>query len=144
MIDIDAEDFDPTTEAGIEVMLEWLQRDGDLACPGSRYGRHTSNCAPWAVAMLLIGIDANGPPDAPISDVLDYDMGLVVNDSDGPLELVANYSHVLADVQNVDVHYVLDEAEALLREQIGYRLERMSVDQLRSVDEFIDTEHPEV
>lgn len=136
---IDAEDFDPFDEISIGVMLDWLKRDGDLACPCSRYGRRTSDCAPWAVAMMLIYIDANGSHGmAPFTDSLEYNMGLVVNDSDGPQSLVLTHGGCLENIENVDVHYVLDEAADLARDDIERRVKDLPWHRLNDVIELLD------
>lgn len=104
-------------------MLEYLETEGDLQCPGSRYGTRTSTCAPWAVAMQLIYWDANGGGDAPLSDSLDHFMGLVVNDHDDVLTLVADNIHAL---EGSDVEGVIDDAEDLLREDVERNLSNLN------------------
>ncbi len=69
--------------------LAFLNRDGDLRVPCSRYGRCTSDCAPvaWRLAYLL----ARETGEAITEDSLDYAMGLVVNDHDDVAYIVRNY-----------------------------------------------------
>jgi len=66
--------------------------DGDLRVPCSRYGRSTSDCAPWAWLLYRIMV-ANGSDEG--YDALDSDMGLVVNDHDDVDYMIRNYWHDL-------------------------------------------------
>ncbi len=139
---INDEDFDPFSVDGQEIMLTWLERDGDLACPCSRYGTRTSDCAPWAVAMLLIYIDANGTSGmAPVTEALEHNMGLVVNDSDGPLYLVLAHGGCLETGNNDlhdDVQYVLEEAVNLAQDEIERKVADLPWHRLRDVIELLD------
>ena len=72
-----------------EQAMAYLMRDGNLATPGTRYGRNTAECAPVAVAAARIYAEAQGEPLTP--DALDYMMGLVVNGYDDPEYLISNY-----------------------------------------------------
>lgn len=142
---IDSEDFDPFLPESINDMLDWLQRDGDLCVPYSRYGRFTSDTAPWAVACLLIAIDANGTSGmAPITDSLEYDMGLVVNDSDGPLELVLRHGGCLTDIEHVDINTLPDEAAEVLAENLKDRIGQLPWSRLADIDEYLSTVEREV
>lgn len=64
-------------------------RAGHLGTPGSRYGRTSADCAPVAYAVALIYQDANG--DDIDADLLSRIMSQVVNDSDGPEELIREH-----------------------------------------------------
>lgn len=59
---------------------------GQLLVPCSRYGRNGADCAPVAYAAAVISARSNGEPVT--AEGLDYMMSLVVNDSDGPAELI--------------------------------------------------------
>jgi len=81
----------------------WLTHDaetgedlGNLRAPCSRYGRNGAECAHVAIALEWITVHANGPSDDPEAS-LDYLMGLVVNDSDDPAELIASYGYALPE-----------------------------------------------
>lgn len=123
---IDGEDFDPFSVDGYEAMVNWLSRDGDLRTPCSRYGYSTSGCVDWAIAVLYIYIDANGSPDAPISDFLEHAIGLVVNDHDDPLNLVIDHSHVIADSDTIDG--LLDDADDLLYDELQGTIRDLTLD----------------
>ena len=66
-------------------------KDGDLLVPCSRWGRNTSDCAEvaWRLAYLVWreGGDEMGP------ELLDWAMGLVVNDSDGVSDFIRRYGN---------------------------------------------------
>jgi hypothetical protein len=135
---IDSEEFNPFLPASIDDMLDWLCRDGNLAVPCSGYGRDTRDCAPWAVAMVLIAIDANGTSDmAPMTEALEYDMGLVVNDSDGPLDLVLRHGGVLSGIDHFYVKCVVDEAEAIIVDNLKDRIGALPLPRLSDVDELV-------
>ncbi len=63
-------------------MLDYLNCDGDLAVPCSRYGRSTSTCAVVAASTAVAFSAATGDPVT--TDLLDHVMSLVVNDHDDP------------------------------------------------------------
>lgn len=135
---IDSEEFDPFLPESIDDMLDWLQRDGDLRVQCSRYGRFTSDTAPWAVACVLIGIDANGTRGmAPMTDALKYEMGLVVNDSDGPLELVLGHGECLSSVDHIDISTLQDDAAEILVENLLERIKRLPLPRLREINEEV-------
>jgi hypothetical protein len=69
--------------------IDYLNREGDLRVPCSRYGTSTSDCAPVAYALADIVAEATGE-EITTSD-LDYAMGLVVNDSDEVRTLIADH-----------------------------------------------------
>lgn len=63
--------------------------DNNLACPGSRYGRNTEECAPVAYRLAeLVAGESGEPVD---KDGLDYAMGLVVNDHDDVAYVLETY-----------------------------------------------------
>ena len=68
--------------------IEYLERDGGRV-PCSRYGSNSRECAPaaWAAAVIVAGETGTRVT----RDLLDECMSLVVNDSDGPAELIADY-----------------------------------------------------
>lgn len=71
------------------VGLAYLNRDGDLRVPCSRYGSRTADCAPiaWRVAYLVAR-----ETGSPITyAALEHAMGLVVNDHDDVAYMVRNY-----------------------------------------------------
>jgi hypothetical protein len=88
--------------------LAYLLRDGDLLSGGSRYGRHTSDCAPVAIALAEIYEDANGQTTT--TDDLDYFMGLVVNEHDDIRSLIID--HGTADQIALIADSLTDEARA--------------------------------
>lgn len=59
-----------------------------LLVPCSRYGRDADDVAPWAILTAAVYADANGDEGW---DVLEHCLSMVVNDSDGPAELLADY-----------------------------------------------------
>lgn len=72
--------------------LAYLGRDGDLSVPCSRYGRSTSEVAPWAVACEYVYTEANGEnSDESAAEAIEFYMGLAVNDHDDVLTLVREY-----------------------------------------------------
>lgn len=72
---------------------DFLLRDGDLRVPCSRYGSSTSDCA-WVayVVARILDRDAGTDPDDAGEELLDYAMGLVVNDHDDVAYTIANYA----------------------------------------------------
>lgn len=94
------------TDPTIPEMIEYLERDGGRV-PCSRYGRNSEECAPWAVAMLLIYNDANGSEGDPFEN-LDYYMGLVVNNHDDVESLMRDHGHALA---GTELAYLIEELE---------------------------------
>lgn len=71
--------------------LTFLNRDGDLAVPCSRYGRSTSECAPIAYRLDFLLARETGGEITEAS--LDHAMGLVVNDHDDVAYIVRDYGH---------------------------------------------------
>jgi hypothetical protein len=71
--------------------ISFLERDGDLRVPCSRYGRSTSDCAPVAWRLAEIIREANGDPIT--EEAVDYCMGLVVNDHDDVASLLAAHGN---------------------------------------------------
>lgn len=71
--------------------ITYLMRYGDLAVPGGRYGRNTSDCAPiaWRVAYLV----ARETGDPISEESLGHAMSLVVNSHDDVASLVNTYGH---------------------------------------------------
>lgn len=70
--------------------IEFLMRDGNLRVSCSRYGSDTEDCAEVAWKAFLAYLEA-APLEGSESDLLDYLMGLVVNDHDDIEYLIANY-----------------------------------------------------
>lgn len=69
---------------------------GHLIVPCSRYGRTTREVAPWAIACEIIYVEASGENDEDDPrDALHFYMGLVVNDSPDPAEMVRDYRYAL-------------------------------------------------
>lgn len=69
--------------------LDYLNADGDLAVPCSRYGRSTFECSPIALQVAQIVERETGEPMTFAS--LEHAMGLVVNDHDDVAYLLDNY-----------------------------------------------------
>jgi hypothetical protein len=69
--------------------IEYLNRDGNLKVPCSRYGWDTYSCSPVALSVAHIFEEANG--DEITEELLEDLMSKVVNDSDGIAELLADY-----------------------------------------------------
>lgn len=69
--------------------VTYLEHDGG-AVPCSRYGRNSAECAPIAAAAAAIvaRVTEGGRPTI---DELEHAMGLVVNDHDDPLSLIADH-----------------------------------------------------
>lgn len=69
--------------------IAYLNQEGNLAVPCSRYGRNTLECSPvaWRLAYL-IARESNGVLHR---EDLDHAMSLVVNDSDEVAYIVRNY-----------------------------------------------------
>lgn len=83
---LEGEERDPARREGIA----YLTLDGPhLACPCSRYGRTSEDCAPvaWRLAYLL----ARERGERLTFDELDYAMGLVVNDHDDVAYIIRTY-----------------------------------------------------
>lgn len=70
-----------------DVATMYLERHGNLAVPCSRYGRDTSECASVALVLESIMSDATG--ESSTFRALEFNMGLVVNDSDDVARLLA-------------------------------------------------------
>jgi hypothetical protein len=67
--------------------IAYLTKDGaNLGVPCSRYGRTSAECAPVAYKVATIYRDLNG--EAITVELLDYLMGLVVNDHDDIEEII--------------------------------------------------------
>lgn len=60
--------------------IAFLNREGNLAVPGGRYGWDTESCSPIAWDLAEVIADANGDPVT--KDELESCMGLVVNSHD--------------------------------------------------------------
>jgi len=71
--------------------LAFLEREGDLRVPCSRYGSSTSDCAPVAWRLAFIMHRETGEDIT--EDTLEHAMGLVVNDHDDVAYMVRNYGH---------------------------------------------------
>src|ERR1700745_2926814 len=86
---VESEERQPTRREGID----YLTLDGPpLACPGSRYGRTSADCAPVAWRITYLIAREQGEPIT--FDGLDHSMGLVVNDNDDDVAyIVRNYGH---------------------------------------------------
>ena len=69
--------------------IAYLTENGNLRVPCSRYGTDSASCAPVAYDLALIFQEANG--DEITADLLDEMMSRVVNDSDGPAELIRDH-----------------------------------------------------
>ena len=67
----------------------YLMADGNLRVPASRYGWDTRSCVPIAEAVATIIAGETGTPID--KDLLDYVMGLVVNDHSDVEELLIEY-----------------------------------------------------
>lgn len=129
----------------------YLLKDGDLGCPGSRYGQWTSECA--EVALVLEDILAEHTGEGWTEHTLDYGMGLVVNDSqdvadlirenrpdeydhawdDGAFEVIKVYTcgHNMAGYLSEAAVYVTDDVE-VARECL--------VDEMNNIADGIDPE----
>jgi hypothetical protein len=83
-----------------EAAITFLETDGDLLVPCSRYGRCTSDCAPWAWAAASIVADACG--EYVTAADLDYAMGLVVNDHDDVESLIVEHGAALGFTIDAD------------------------------------------
>ena len=68
-------------------MEAFLLSDGNLRVPCSRYGWDTRSCAPTAIAVAEIVAGETGMAGVD-EDLLDYVMGLVVNDHDDPATIL--------------------------------------------------------
>lgn len=71
--------------------LAYLLADGNLRVPCSRYGRDTAECAPIAWQVARITARESGNPV--YRELLDFTMGLVVNDHDDVSYMVNTYGH---------------------------------------------------
>jgi hypothetical protein len=71
--------------------LEFLNRDGNLGVPCSRYGRNTFECSPVAWRLAYIMHRETGEDIT--EDTLEHAMGLVVNDHDDVAYMVRSYGH---------------------------------------------------
>lgn len=80
--------------------MAFLMQDGNLRVPGGRYGSDTRSCAPLALALAKIMEYHNGEVMSYYQ--LDYDMGLVVNDSDAVEADIREYGE-LAGVNPADL-----------------------------------------
>ena len=80
---------DAARELNASDALAFLNRDGDLRVPCSRYGSSTFDCSPVAYRAAVILARETGEPLT--LDSLDYVMGLVVNDHDDVEYLLENY-----------------------------------------------------
>jgi hypothetical protein len=78
----------------------WLTEDGGYV-PCSRYGRDSWDCAWFAIALVCVEIDANGPLDD-VKVALDDYMVDVVNDHDHVARLL--YDHWYAVPRAVREH----------------------------------------
>ena len=76
-----------------EEAMRYLLKDGNLSVPCSRYGRNTLECAEVAYQVALIVQDDTG--EDMTTDSLDADMGMVVNDSAEPADLLRKYRSFL-------------------------------------------------
>ncbi len=85
----DVQPFDrvPNRRAG----LDFLTMDGDLGVPCSRYGRRSSDCA--EVAWRLAFVVAREQGTEPTYELLDFCMGLVVNDHDDVADVIRGYGN---------------------------------------------------
>lgn len=86
-LDVHGDDDDEPTLGDIR---DRLLEDGG-AVPCSRYGRHSADCASVVLAMMDIYAEANGDPYT--HESADYFMGLVVNDSDSPMDLIREHGN---------------------------------------------------
>jgi hypothetical protein len=69
-----------------------LTRDGEgLTVPCSRYGRTSGECATVAITVSHIIATETNAEEGVTPELLDYVMGLVVNDHDDPQYLIDNY-----------------------------------------------------
>jgi hypothetical protein len=69
--------------------LAYLLRAGNLKVPASRYGTHTTDCAPVAYAVArIVAADKDEPLTA---DALEHAMGLVVNNHDDPFNVIREH-----------------------------------------------------
>ncbi len=73
--------------------IAFLAKDGNLRVPCSRYGWDTASCAPvaWRLAYIL----ARETGEDLTYDILDYCMGLVVNDHDDVAYMIKTYGHYM-------------------------------------------------
>lgn len=71
--------------------IAYLMRNGDLDCPCSPYGRKTRDNAEvaWRLAYVWAGVALEGIDH----DILDWAMGLVVNDSDIVRQVIREHGH---------------------------------------------------
>lgn len=72
-----------------EEAIAYLEKDGNLRVPCSRYGWDTVSCAPVAYAAEVIVAAETGADST--EESLDYMMGLVVNDHEDIEYLLRNY-----------------------------------------------------
>jgi hypothetical protein len=80
-----------TNELTREQGLEFLNKDGNLRVPCSRYGHDTETCAPVAWRLAVTLAYETGEPLT--LETLDYCMGLVVNDHDDVAYMLENYEN---------------------------------------------------
>ncbi len=71
-------------------MIDYLNRDGDLRVPCSRYGSSTFTVSVVAAAAAVAYLEA-APLEGEMTDLLDQLMGLAVNDHDDIEYLIENY-----------------------------------------------------
>jgi hypothetical protein len=71
--------------------IAYLMADGNLRVPCSRYGRDTAECAPIAWQVARITARESGNPV--YRELLDFTMGLVVNDHPDIAYMVNAYGH---------------------------------------------------
>lgn len=76
---------------------------GYLACPGSRYGRTSADCAPIAYQLARLWARKDG--STPSYESLDYAMGLVVNDSDVPERDISQY--IVEGIAGADIDAIV-------------------------------------
>lgn len=82
-----------------EQAIKFLERDGNLAVPGGRYGTDTESCAPVAYEIAQILAEQTG--EELTEESLDYAMGLVVNSHDDVAYLLDNYSESIKTVEQL-------------------------------------------
>jgi hypothetical protein len=85
--------------------IEYLNRDGNLEVPCSRYGWDTFSCSPVALSVAHIFEEANG--EEITEELLEDLMGLVVNDSASVAELLA--AHGTAEEREEWAEYAEDD-----------------------------------
>lgn len=74
--------------------IAYLNREGNLRVPCSRYGWDTFSCSPVAYRLAYIIAREQGyAGTGPTEDELEWAMGLVVNDHDDVAHMIREYGN---------------------------------------------------